>query len=349
MRQRLDIDNKKQNVPFFILSIVLILILIGVIIFAINKSNQESAGNTQGTDLDTDTESEYPEKWQEGVISYKGKYYQFNNDINTYLFLGIDKDEQSSQIEGVAKGGQSDAMFLLVTNADDETLSVISINRNAMTQVELFGETGASLGTTTAQICTQHSFGDGLHLSCSRTVEAVKYLFYNLPIDGYLSMTMGAMPVLNDAVGGVTVTVLEDIVNEGAGVNLKEGETVTLQGMEAYYYLRARDQEEFDSATNRLRRQEQYIAGLMAELKAVAQSGTSKALELYQSIEEHIVTNVDFVSFISELKSYEYEESRLYTVPGETVMGEKFEEYHVDDTALYDLIIQVFYEEVSAK
>ena len=348
MRQRLDIDNKNKNVPFLILSIVLILILIGVIIFAINKKNQESAGNGGNTG-GTDTESEYVEKWQEGVISYKGKYYQFNNDINTYLFLGIDKENMDSPVEGTAEGGQSDAMFLLITNVDDETLSVISINRNSMTQVELFGEMGASLGTTTAQICTQHSFGDGKHLSCSRTVDAVKYLFYNLPIEGYLSMTMGAMSVINDAVGGVEVTVLEDIVNEDAGVNLKKGETVTLQGMEAYYYLRARDQEEFDSATNRLRRQEQYIAGLMAELKAIAQSGTSKALELYESIDEHIVTNVDFVSFITELKSYEYEESRLYTVPGETVMGEKFEEYHVDDAALYDLIIQVFYEEVPSK
>lgn len=349
MRQRLDIDNKNTNVPFFILSIVLILILIGVIIFAIKKKDQEMGTNTQSTESGTDTETEYVEKWQEGVISYQGKYYRFNTDINTYLFLGIDKEEQDSPVEGVAKGGQSDAMFLLITNSDDETLSVISINRNSMTKVELFGETGASLGTTTAQICTQHSFGDGKHLSCSRTVDAVKYLFYNLPIDGYMSVTMGAMSILNDAVGGVEVTILEDIVNEGAGVNLKKGETVTLQGMEAYYYLRTRDVDEFDSATNRLRRQEQYITALMKELQAVAQSGTSKTLELYESIEEHIVTNVDFLNFISELKSYEYDESRLYTVPGETVMGEKFEEYYVDDTALYDLIIQVFYEEVPVK
>lgn len=349
MKHRREIDGRNKNVPFLILSIILLLFLCGVIIVAIDKRNQETDVITRnpvfGTDVDT--EPEYVDKWQEGVISYQGKYYRFNSDINTYLFLGIDKEEQDSPVEGVATGGQSDAMFLLVTNAKEETLSVISINRNSMTQIELFGETGMSLGAITAQICTQHSFGDGKHLSGRRTVEAVEHLFYNLPIEGYISVTMGVVPILNDAVGGVEVTILEDIVNKSAGVNLKKGETVILEGMEAYYYLRTRDIDEFDSATNRLRRQEQYISALMQELKAVAQSGISQTLELYESIEEHIVTNVDFLSFISELKSYEYDESRLYTVPGETVMGEKFEEYHVDAAALYDLIIQVFYEEVS--
>jgi hypothetical protein len=36
----------------------------------------------------------------------------------------------------------------------------------------------------------------------------------------------------------------------------------------------------------------------------------------------------------------------MYTVPGETVEGGNYEEYQVDDDALYDLIIQVFYKEV---
>ena len=58
------------------------------------------------------------------------------------------------------------------------------------------------------------------------------------------------------------------------------------------------------------------------------------------------MTDVDFVKFISDLVNYEYDESAMYTVPGETVMGEVYEEFYVDDDALYDLIIQTFYEEV---
>lgn len=336
---------KNKNIPFLILSVALVLVLIGVLILAIN--HDRTANHV--IPPSTDTESEYPEKWQEGVISYKDKQYKFNSDISTYLFLGIDKETPDAPVNGTATGGQSDAMFLLVMNEREESLSIISIHRNTMTRVELFGESGTSLGKVTAQICTQHSFGDGERLSGSRTIDAVAYLFRNLPIKGYISVTMGAMPVVNDAVGGVEVTVLEDVVNASAGVNLKAGERVTLQGLEAYYYLRARDIDVFDSATNRLRRQEQYIVGLMSELKEAAQSGRSKVLDIYEAIEEHIVTNVDMIDFISELETYEYNEENLYTVPGETVMGEKFEEYHVDEDALYDLIIQVFYEEVPAK
>lgn len=333
---------KNKNLPFVILSVVLFLVLIGAVIFALNRdrtANHEIPPST-------DTESEYPEKWQEGIITYKDKQYKFNSDIRTYLFLGIDKEAVDAPVNGTATGGQSDAMFLLVMNEAKESLSIISIHRNTMTPVELFGESGSSLGKVKAQICTQHSFGDGKRLSGSRTVEAVEYLFRNLPIEGYISVTMGAMPIVNDAVGGVEVTTPDDIVNVSAEVNLKAGETVTLQGMEAYYYLRARDIDVFDSATNRLRRQEQYIAGLMSKLKEAAQSGNAKVLQIYEAIEEHIVTNVDMIAFISELEVYEYSKENLFTVPGETVMGEKFEEYHVDEDALYDLIIQVFYEEV---
>ena len=58
------------------------------------------------------------------------------------------------------------------------------------------------------------------------------------------------------------------------------------------------------------------------------------------------MTDVDFANLLSELVTYEFDESRMYTVPGETRMGEVYEEFYVDDDALYDLIIQVFYKEV---
>ena len=33
----------------------------------------------------------------------------------------------------------------------------------------------------------------------------------------------------------------------------------------------------------------------------------------------------------------------MYTVPGETVMGDQYEEYYVDEDALLNLIMEVFY------
>lgn len=340
------LDNRRENskkrnqLPFLILLAVLILVLIGVIFIAKEKNPSQSAG----IDPSTQEETESVEKWQEGVIKYKDKYYQYNNNIKTYLFMGIDKEQSDGEVVGEA--GQSDAMFLLVANEDEKSLSIIAIHRNAMTDVDVYGDSGAILKTVNAQICTQYAFGDGKFLSCDRATKAVSKLFYNLPISGYLSMQMGGISIMNDVVGGVEVEVLHDLVDASKGVDLKAGEMVRLTGDEAYVYLRSRDIDEFDSATNRLLRQQQYITNFANQVNVYTAGSTTKALDIYEAIEDYVITNIDFADLALKLDGYEYDSSRMYSLPGETQMGEKLEEYHVDDDALYALIIDVFYKEV---
>jgi hypothetical protein len=43
---------------------------------------------------------------------------------------------------------------------------------------------------------------------------------------------------------------------------------------------------------------------------------------------------------------YELDESNIYTLAGETSMGAKYEEFNVDEDALYELILEIFYNEV---
>lgn len=86
----------------------------------------------------------------------------------------------------------------------------------------------------------------------------------------------------------------------------------------------------------------------MGKLKTAMAGNPDKAAELYDSVSEYLVTDADFVNLVSELITYEYDGSRMYSVPGETRMGEEFEEFHADDAALYDLVLQVFYEEIGS-
>lgn len=341
---RKENSRQRNKIPFVVLSVVLVIVLSVVVVIAMKgRGDSEQAANT-GTQGQS---TERIEKWQEGVISHEGKNYLYNKDIKVYLLMGIDSDGPATPQTNYTEGGQSDAMFLLVTDAKEKSISVVSIHRNTMTRVETCYETGASAGYKEAQICIQHGYGDGMNLSCVKAVEAVSYLFYNLPIDGYLSIRMGALPIMNDAVGGVEVTVLKDLTDESRGVSLKEGESVTLTGDEAYVYLRKRDINEFDSATNRLRRQEQYIAAYMDKLRNAAGNDTSAALDIYESISDYVVSSMDFASLVMEIKDYTYTSENLYTVPGETVMGEVYEEYHVYEDAFYDMILDVFYVEVT--
>ena len=329
---------------------VLIGVLLGMVVVVIGlvvlKMMGDDAGNQDVSNNQSvvSTENGTVEKWQEGIIRYDGVDYRYNNDIRTFLFMGIDKAAEVTEGVNGIDGGQSDAMFLLVVNPDTEKISVVAINRNTMTDVDVYGTDGNYIGTSELQICLQHGYGDGMRTSCTRTVNTVSRMFDNIPIAGYFAINMNGLPILNDAVGGVTVEVLEDI--ESYGHTLKKGETVNLMGTQSLAYVRSRDINEFDSATRRLERQQQYIISLMSKVKGVAAQGEDAIMAMYESAEDYIVTNIDFLELAEAGVAYEFNPTNMYTIPGETIMGARFEEHYIDENALYDMIIEIFYEEV---
>lgn len=334
--------DKKTNLLLTILLSVLFVVFIAVFVFILLSPKEPDQEMTQQP-----SETEYLEKWQEGTISHNGKTYVYNKNLDVYLFMGIDEEGVVETAEDYISGGQSDAMFLFVMDRENEEVSVVSINRNTMTRVKTYSANGNDTGYVEAQICVQHGFGDGKRVSCSLAEKAVSHLFYNLPIDGYLSINMGAVPMLNDFIGGVEVTVLNDLSYPEKNVELLAGNVVTLSGQEAYVYLRGRDTDEFDSATLRLRRQEQYITEYLDKLEGMMAGSSLDLVSMYETLSPYIVSNMEVTELLQEITSYGFSQERLYTVPGETVMGEEFEEFHVDEDALYDLIIDVFYVEVS--
>lgn len=360
MRRMHEPSTKLHNALYF-MSGMMVVILALVIVVGV-KTKAENAGSHIADDTENSYEQQVAgqtdttqdsgqEKWQEGVVAYQGKEYLYNTDIKTYLMMGVDINGPVQQSSDYTQGGQSDALFLLVVNNKTEQLQVISINRNTMADIELCDEEGIDMGPLKTQICLQHAFGDGKRLSCSKTVDAVSGLFQNIPISGYLAMNMGGIPQMNDAVGGVEVTVQQDISFPKAGVNLKKGQKVTLNGMQAYYYLHGRDTEEYDSATKRLQREEQYIVAYMDKLKKVSTENPDQVTEIYNSVSDYLVTSVDFTSMIEQLMNYGFSEDQMYTVPGKTVEGKpidgkRYEEYHVDEDAMEELIMKVFYTPV---
>ncbi|WP_330585071.1 LCP family protein [Parablautia muri] len=292
---------------------------------------------------------EEEEKWQQGWVKYKEKVYAYNEDIMTFLVMGIDKNSDVKEMKEGTDGGQADALFLAVMNPHDKSIKVIGINRNTMTDIDVYNEEGAYVNTITAQIAVQHGFGNGVEESCEYQKKAVQKLFYNLPIHGYAAVNMSAIPAVNDAVGGVDVTVLEDLTSKDK--SLKEGERVHLEGESAYWYVKYRDTSIFASADLRLARQKQYLTAFIDEAKHAVKNNLSVALELYQNISPQMVTDVslDEVSYLAPIiVDYSFGSDSFRMLEGETIMGEEFEEFWADEEALYELIIDVFYEEVSA-
>lgn len=158
---------------------------------------------------------------------------------------------------------------------------------------------------------------------------------------------MSAIPTINDAVGGVSVTVLEDLTQRDQ--SLVEGESVHLEGESAFWYVKYRDTNVFGSADRRLERQKQYLNGFIGAAKSTMKKNPAAAVNLYQAVSEQMVTNVsiDEVAYLAPLLAeYKFQSDSFYMPEGETVMGDQFEEFYVDEDALYEMILDVFYEEV---
>lgn len=286
--------------------------------------------------------------WKEGWVKYNGQIYAYNEDILTFLVMGIDKNRDVKEVEEGTNGGQADALFLVVLNPHDNSLSVIGINRNTMTDISVYDDNGAYVNTIKAQITVQHGFGNGVEESCEYQVNAVQHLFYEMPVHGYAAINMSAIGPLTDMVGGVDVVALEDI-KSGNSTVIKEGEEVHLEGDLAFAYIHNRDTKEFGSADHRLERQKQFITTYLQKVKQKTKEDIGFPISVYQSIAPQTVTSltVDEMTYlVSIAKDYSFDENYLYTLKGEIKQGDVFEEFYVDETDLFELILKVFYEPV---
>lgn len=294
-------------------------------------------------------EEEEGEDWQEGDVRYNGVHYRYNQDILTFLFMGIDKlTEVDEETDDRQYGGQSDAIFLLVLNPHSKKMTVIGIPRDTMTEVDIYSKGGSHLGTSKLQLTLQHSYGDGKEESCERSRTAVSRLFYGLPIHGYCAINMGAIPLINDAVGGIRLNALETM--DYGELRVKEGEELHLEGMDAYYYLHNRDTKSFNSAGRRLQRQKQYLTAYASAAIEAVKKDITFPVALYNTLSKYMVTDisVDEVSYLAtQVLGYGFGEEDMHSLAGVTVRGDEYEEFYVDEKGLYELILKVFYEEIN--
>ena len=202
--------------------------------------------------------------------------------------------------------------------------------------------------TSKAQITVQHGFGNGLEESCEYQKKAVSRLFYGLPVHGYAAIYMSAIPTINDAVGGVDVKVIEDLTEKDKSL-VKDAE-VHLMGETAFWYVKYRDANIFGSADMRLERQKQYLNAFVAAAKNASKKDIGVVLDLYRAVVPMMVTDItlDEVAYLAPAAlDYQFGgEGSFYMLEGETVMGEEFEEFYLDEDALYEMILEIFYEPV---
>ena len=74
---------------------------------------------------------------QGDLVIYNGHKYQYNKDITSILFMGVDRDKINTDEEYLKKhgAGQSDTLFLAAVNTSTGKISLINVPRDIMANV----------------------------------------------------------------------------------------------------------------------------------------------------------------------------------------------------------------------
>ena len=314
--------------------------------------NMQSAANERNDNSSDSGTQEAEESYelQEGQIRYNGKTYQYKDNLMNILCLGIDSRDGIAKEKTPGKAGQADCVILAVLDDEAKTIQLINISRDSMVPVHVYATDGSYVEDRTEQLALQYAYGNGRDWSCQLMEQAVSELFYGLPIHGYCALSMNSIASLNDTVGGVTVTVPKDLAVMQPKL-FTAGDTVTLKGELAYHFVHDRDFKSADIASNnkRIARQKAYAVAFVNQLKQGMKEDMTLPVKLYQTAEKQMVTSIGLdqaVYLCTEYMNSSFDTDNIYTVEGEVTKGEEYAEFNVDDDALYQLILDVFYEEV---
>lgn len=320
-----------------VLGLLLIVALIVGAFFAQKYSVDEQIDNAGTAEHGVDLSRE---------IRYHGETEKLRRQIRTILLIGIDSETELPEygpddLIPFINYNQADFLTLLVIDDISRKIDLIQINRDTMTNIPWLGVTGEVGGYVYEQIALSHNFGSGLDDSCDNTCNAVSRFLFNAPIDHYIMLSMGAVPILNDSIGGVTVKIEDDLSHIDSGYT--PGKTVTLVGNKALGFVRARAGVGDQTNISRMRRQRAYINGYIEQAKAAFAANAEILFDTVQCLGRYMLTDMSTEMLATVTDSIStYETMTPYTPVGESVKGEEFMEFYPDIDKMWIEIKKIF-------
>lgn len=290
-----------------------------------------------------------PSVMQEGedTVLYQGVTYRYNSHVTAVLVMGVDKKDIQTQAD-YGGNGQADSLFLAVMDTRTGATRILPISREVMVDVDRYAVDGTFLGSQKAQLCLAYAYGTTAQASCENVVRSVSRLLYGAPINSYIAMDMAGLRALTDAVGGVTVTVLEDISHPGE-LEVQQGQTVTLNGAQAVMYIRSRGQDT-QANNRRMARQKQFLGVFMNKVGQQLKKDFTRFTAYYAAAKPYVVSNLDLsrLTYLATqgLAGNALQEPEYLPITGDVVMGDELVEFYADETAVYEAVLKAFYEPI---
>lgn len=275
------------------------------------------------------------------TIVRDGVEYFPRQDLDIFLGIGTDVEGPVQASGRQYNDGQADSIFLLIFDKTEEEVRLLVLNRDSMVTMPALDEKGRPSGTYYGQLAQSHAYGSGLEDSCENTRQTVSDLLGGIEIDHYVSFNLDAIAVANDAVGGVTVNVTDDF--SAVTSDLPMGE-VTLYGDMAEIFVRGRKDVGDQQNISRMERQKVYLESFLGELREDLDESEAFALNLYEEISPYMVTDCSVTVFSEILSRYDdYALTEIFSPEGESVQGEEYMEFYLDEEALDDLTVRLFF------
>lgn len=305
----------------------------GLLAVAISTANREESVENAGQALNAEETPKY--------LTYQGQDYPIKKHLKTVLLVGTDStegyEEKTEGIKPFYNAHQADFLMLLVLDTDAGTAEVLQVNRDTMTDVPWLDVLGNYGGTEFKQLCLAFNYGDGGPKSCRNTVNAVSSLLFDAPIDYYMQIPMTAIPVLNDAVGGVPVTIREDLT--AIDPAFVAGATVHLNGAQAEKFVRSRMALEDDTNTARMERQRDYLDSFQARAREAIDTDSQFVITLLDKMADYLQTNLtgdQLVNLITQLD--ESEVSPIRAPQGRLTIEEEHYAFYMDEAAAWETV-----------
>lgn len=265
----------KKKLPIIVVGILALAIVAVVLLMTLN--GDDSAYRGDGED--------------DSFVTIGGEKYEERPNLEKYLFYGVDVySENDSDVPG-----QCDVIMLMVIDKAEDTLGVIRIDRNTKAKVFSYDKKGNVAGSAKVQIALSnpHGYDDE---SCARSVmDSVSDLFYGVSLSKYSALKMDSVGKLNHIVGGVTVTVRDDLTGEDSA--LRKGETVKLTDDQAEKFVRARMNVGKGTNEERMARQEEFLKGFRKAFMERYSEDEGFVSDAYDKLKDCMATDMTMQDF----------------------------------------------------
>lgn len=257
-------------------------------------------------------------------------------DITVVMVLGIDRHGPVTP----GDPGEAELILLLIFDETDKTVDALQLDRDTMARMPALGDADGEGSAAFGQLALSHTYGSGMQDSCINVKNTLESLMHGLRIDYFISMHMDAISMLNDAVGGVTVTVTEDFSD--VDPTILKGE-YTLRGQQAIAYVCTRKDASDQRDGTRMARQQAYMESFLEAFREKNASDDAFFLQTYEQILPYIVTDMSASGIWERYSGYTL--GSILTLAGDSVTDGANWVFCPDEDALDALVVELFYAE----